>query len=168
LTNVLNQALDDRQRPPYAGFWWRFLATFIDGFIMLIPECAIGASIGLVLGGVLYAQGYDKQIINAVAQASSGLLGIVLRWLYFALFEASDLQATPGKLACGLKVTDLNGNRISFARASGRYWGKILSGCILLIGYIMAAFTERKQALHDIMAGTLVLKKQSMGGIPEP
>jgi len=80
-------------------------------------------------------------------------------WLYYALMESSKHQATIGKLALGLKVTDMNGQRISFARATGRYFGKIISGMILLIGYIMAGFTEKKQALHDIMANCLVVKR---------
>lgn len=84
---------------------------------------------------------------------------IVLMWLYFALMESSKYQGTVGKIAIGLVVTDLEGNRISFARATGRYFGKILSGMIFMIGYILAGFTQKKQALHDMLAGTLVWKK---------
>ena len=73
--------------------------------------------------------------------------------------ESSSKQATLGKLALGIVVTDLSGNRISFGRATGRYFGKIVSGMIMCIGYIMAGFTERKQALHDIMASCLVILK---------
>jgi uncharacterized RDD family membrane protein YckC len=74
--------------------------------------------------------------------------------------ESSSRQATVGKMTLGLKVTDLAGRRISFARASGRYFAKYVSSMTLLIGYIMAGFTERKQALHDIIAGTLVIRTQ--------
>ncbi len=74
--------------------------------------------------------------------------------------ESSSQQATLGKIALGIMVTDLSGNRISFARASGRHFTKILSGIILYIGFIMAGFTEKKQALHDIIADCLVVKKQ--------
>ncbi|MCI0556277.1 MAG: RDD family protein, partial [Anaerolineae bacterium] len=63
------------------------------------------------------------------------------------------------KMALGIVVTDMNGNRISFGRATGRYFGKILSGLIIYIGYIMVAFTEKKQGLHDMMASCLVLNK---------
>ena len=73
--------------------------------------------------------------------------------------ESSRFQGTLGKLAVQIKVTDLDGNRISFGRATGRHFGKIVSGMILMIGYIMVAFTERKQGLHDIMAGCLVVRK---------
>jgi uncharacterized RDD family membrane protein YckC len=94
-----------------------------------------------------------------LAEVQRSIFSIILSWLYFTIFESSSLQATPGKMALGIIVTDLSGNRISFARANGRYWGKILSGLTLGIGYIMAGFTRKKQALHDIMAGTLVVKK---------
>ncbi len=80
-------------------------------------------------------------------------------WLYFALMESSPRQATLGKQALGIMVTDLAGQRISFARATGRFFAKILSGLILWIGYVMAAFTERKQALHDLLASCLVVAK---------
>jgi uncharacterized RDD family membrane protein YckC len=80
-------------------------------------------------------------------------------WLYFALMESSSKQGTLGKMALSIMVTDVNGNRITFGRATGRYFGKFLSGLILYIGYIMVAFTEKKQGLHDMIAGTLVVNK---------
>jgi uncharacterized RDD family membrane protein YckC len=80
-------------------------------------------------------------------------------WLYFALMESSNKGATLGKMALSLRVTGMNGEKISFAKATGRYFGKIISGMILCIGYIMAGFTEKKQALHDMMAGCLVVRK---------
>jgi uncharacterized RDD family membrane protein YckC len=83
----------------------------------------------------------------------------VLNWLYYALLESSTWQATLGKKALGLEVTDVEGRRISFGRATGRFFAKIISALILFIGFIMAGFTERKQALHDMIAGTLVIRK---------
>jgi uncharacterized RDD family membrane protein YckC len=83
----------------------------------------------------------------------------IFTWIYYAGFESSHLGATPGKWALGIYVTDLEGKRISFGRASGRYFGKIVSGLILGIGYMMAGFTEKFQALHDTMADCLVWKK---------
>jgi uncharacterized RDD family membrane protein YckC len=77
-------------------------------------------------------------------------------WLYEAFMESSSYQATLGKMIFGMKVTDLNGNRISFERATGRHFAKWLSAMILFIGYIMVGFTDRKQGLHDLLAGTLV------------
>jgi uncharacterized RDD family membrane protein YckC len=84
---------------------------------------------------------------------------MIIGWLYDALQESSVHQATFGKRACGLRVTDLNGQRISFARATGRHFAEILSAITLFIGYMMAGWTERKQALHDIIAGTYVVRE---------
>jgi uncharacterized RDD family membrane protein YckC len=129
----------------YAGFWLRAAAIFIDGLIILLVA---GIAIGL-----------------AVASQSVGLFvfiyiaAIVGGWLYFALMESSDKQATFGKQAVGLRVTDIHGERISFANATGRHFAKFLSGMIMYIGYFMAGFTEKKQGLHDIIAQTLVVKK---------
>jgi uncharacterized RDD family membrane protein YckC len=88
----------------------------------------------------------------------SDIIGLIVGIAYFVGFESSAYQATPGKMALGLIVTDSDGRRISPMRAVGRYFAKILSGMILLIGFIMVAFTERKQGLHDMIAGTLVVK----------
>jgi len=103
------------------------------------------------------AQGMMAALIGA-----SLMLWLVIgaaAWLYFALMESSSKQATLGKMALSIIVTDMNGNRLTFGRATGRYFGKIISGMILMIGYIMAGFTEKKQALHDIIAGCLVVNK---------
>lgn len=86
------------------------------------------------------------------------MAGLPIR-LYYALMESSEKQATVGKLAMGIKVTDMQGNRLSFGQATGRHFAKIISGLTLLIGYIMAGFTEKKQALHDIIVNCLVVKK---------
>ncbi len=134
----------------YAGFWTRLLAHIIDTIILQI--CASVA--GGVIGGIYGAAGGSAE--------GAGILGFLLGslggWLYYALMESSPKQATIGKMAMGIYVADLDGGKITFATATGRYFAKILSGLILLIGYIMAAFTEKKQALHDQMAGTVVLK----------
>lgn len=87
------------------------------------------------------------------------LLNIVGVWLYYALQESSERQATIGKRALNIYVTDMNGQRLSFGNATGRYFAKILSGLILGIGYMMAGFTEKKQALHDMVADTLVMRR---------
>ncbi|KHK92593.1 RDD family protein [Novosphingobium malaysiense] len=144
---------------PYGGFWWRVLAYFIDAIILNIAISVVFSILGLGIGASLTMM-EAGQASNAYTGAlmMSSLLSLVASWLYFALMESSPMQATVGKLAVGVIVTDLNGNRISFARATGRYFAKILSGLILFIGYIMVAFTERKQGLHDMLAGTLVWK----------
>ncbi|MDX6303162.1 MAG: hypothetical protein QOI77_131 [Blastocatellia bacterium] len=95
------------------------------------------------------------------------LLSIFATWLYSSLLESSSWQGTVGKKLIGLRVTDLDGNRISFGKATGRHFGKIISSLICLVGFIMVAFTEKHQALHDQMAGTLVVTG-SGGPLPEP
>jgi uncharacterized RDD family membrane protein YckC len=142
----------------YAGFWVRFLALLIDGIILTIVGIIVGFIIGLAFGGAGAAAGNAEAGIGA-ATLIAQVVSIVINWLYYALQESSDKQATLGKQALGLTVTDMNGGRITFGKATIRYFAHIISGLILLIGYIMAAFTEKKQALHDIIAGTLVLKK---------
>ena len=130
----------------YAGFWLRAGAIIIDGIGLYILNFIVTKVLVLILG------------VNAGALLGS-LINIVTNWLYFAYMESSPSQATFGKTALGLKVTDMNGNRLGFGQATGRHFGKIVSTIILFVGYIMAGFTERKQALHDLMASTLVLKK---------
>lgn len=132
----------------YAGFWIRLGAYLIDFVIIVAVSAALGAAFGLSF--IEESQNPEYGIIDLI----SLLAGIA----YFAGFESSQMQGTPGKRALGLVVTDVNGNRISFLRALGRYFGKIISAIILFIGFIMVAFTERKQGLHDMIASTLVLR----------
>ena len=144
----------------YGGFWVRVVAYIID--IVLLGLA--GGLISVVFGGA-----------GDLSDPASGpslllnLISLVLGVAYFAGLESSQWQATVGKKAMGLVVTDTNGNRISFLRALGRYFSKILSGFILGIGYIMVAFTERKQGLHDMIASTLVVKGEPgmVGADPE-
>ena len=147
----------------YAGFWKRFIAYIIDQLIMSVVCFVVFIPVlGLLgLGALADVQldeslGFLFALISAYATAI--FLIIIAEWLYFALME-SKKGATLGKMALSVKVTDMNGNQISFAKATGRYFGKIVSGLILYIGFIMAGFTQQKQALHDIMAGTLVVNK---------
>jgi uncharacterized RDD family membrane protein YckC len=100
---------------------------------------------------------YDRDLI----EGSGSIIGVLGVWLYYALFESSSKQATPGKLAFDFVVTDMNGERISFGKATARYFGMILSGLMLGFGFIMCAFTEKKQCLHDILAGCLMFKKNN-------
>ncbi len=156
----------------YAGFWLRFVAYIIDAIILNILQWililpllgAVGLGIGATSDGFDFSSMTEGDII-AMATAvmgvifAGGLIGIVVNILYFALMQSSKLQATVGKLALGLKVTDAKGGRIDLVKAIIREIGKIVSGIILMIGYIMAGFTEKKQALHDMIASTLVVKK---------
>jgi uncharacterized RDD family membrane protein YckC len=153
----------------YAGFWLRFVAYIIDGFIscfafaiLLIPLFVLTGA-GAALGRII-SNGDIGDDMGAFLGAGFllGFFGIVLvvSWLYYALSESSSWQATPGKKILNLKVTDLTGQPITFARASGRYFAKIITGMIpFAIGYIMAGFTEKKQAIHDMIASCLVLRK---------
>jgi uncharacterized RDD family membrane protein YckC len=131
----------------YAGFWRRVAAVLLDGLILGVVTVPLNLAFA--------DDGYTA--------ASSGAQSIstVLGWLYYALMESSAKQATLGKMALGIIVTDLEGRRIGFGKATGRYFAKILSALILGIGFLMVAFTQRKQGLHDILAGTLVISGQA-------
>ncbi len=141
-----------------AGFWTRFVAAIVDGFVVLILSVAVGFIVGIIVGVVVTAAGGNNRDIQTFAELIGNLVGIVTGWLYSALQESSESQATVGKKMMGIRVTDLNGERISFGRASGRHFGKFISAIFLFIGYIMAGLTEEKQALHDMMAGTFVVR----------
>jgi uncharacterized RDD family membrane protein YckC len=151
----------------YAGFWIRWVAAVIDWFVLLVPNCLMSFIVSAVMNASLGVRGmrWDVDAGRAGYQFFSTMLPVwtantliqtVICWVYFGLMESGPWQATVGKRALGLMVTDTSGRRISFARASGRYFASILSSIILFIGYIMGAFTERKQTLHDIMADTVV------------
>jgi predicted Zn finger-like uncharacterized protein len=138
----------------YAGFRKRFSAAIIDGFILAAAGFIIGG-----LAGFIYDYGTGTP---EGAGALGNIVGVILGWLYFALMESSSRQGTLGKMALGIKVTDLSGNAISFGRATVRHFGKILSTIILLAGYLMVAFTAKKQGLHDMIAGCLVVKQTAL------
>jgi len=89
-------------------------------------------------------------------------------WAYYALMESSPAQATVGKIALGIYVTDVEGDPIDFRRASIRFWAKVISTLTLMLGWLMTAFTPRKRALHDILAGTLVLRRATVPLLPSP
>ena len=129
---------------PYAGFWRRCVAYLAD----------------LVLLALLYAVFFVVEVDAEVGPRPVlvTVFGLVVAWLYFAGTESSKEQATLGKMLVGLHVTDLEGRRITFARATARLFAKVPSALILYIGFIMVAFTEKKQGLHDKLAGTLVLE----------
>jgi uncharacterized RDD family membrane protein YckC len=146
----------------YGGFWIRFVAIVIDGIIISIatlPVLAFLSMLGLVHHPTIIHGSPDETDIAALV-AFAGSIRIAwaaINWLYEALLTSSAWQGTVGKKLLNLKVIDEAGNRISFARATGRHFAKYLS-YFLFIGFIMAAFTDRKRALHDFIAGTLVKK----------
>src|SRR5437868_12955147 len=154
----------DFQVPTYAGFWWRVLAYIIDSLIMSAIFFPLGMGVGLAIS----AGGDPNSPLLPLANLGLNGVSILAGWLYHAFLESSSWQGTIGKKVLGLRVTDLDGNQISFGKATGRYFGMILSGMICLVGFIMVAFTEKKQGLHDIMAGTLVLKGPAQQDYPSP
>jgi uncharacterized RDD family membrane protein YckC len=141
----------------YAGFWLRFVAIFIDGLI-LAPLTVISVLLQWGMKSTTTDSDSGLTALTALVLFGYAVVAFILRWLYFSLMESSPWQATVGKKVLGLRVTGLDGGRIGFGRATGRYFGKIISSLTLFIGFIMAGFTERKQALHDMIAGTLVVR----------
>lgn len=180
------------QTPSYAGFWLRFAAYLIDYVLMTMVTCPLGIAFGVVAalaeGGASSPAG-GGPVANAMT-AVLYFISFVGTWLYYALMECSGWQGTVGKKVLNLRVTDLDGGRVGFGKASGRFFSRlvalvplVLGGALVYVtesvailvvmmivtlviafgGYIMAAFTERKQALHDLMAGTLVLQGAATG-----
>ncbi len=154
----------------YAGLGRRFLAFIVDWIFLFIFIAVAATSFNLVQGlKYLYYLTVQRAPIYALTEsgttdaamipiiASVGVLFIIIPWLYFAGFECSRGQATPGKTLLRMVVTDWEGNRISFARATLRHFVKIISALILFIGFIMIGLTKKRQGLHDIVSGCLVL-----------
>ena len=140
----------------YGGFWNRFVACLIDLVL-------IGVIIFIVVDVIYHVLGGSDIVAGGTIENVLSFLFLILDWLYFAIMESSAKQGTLGKMAVGLVVTDKRGKRLTFGRATGRYFAKWISGKILIIGYIMAAFTEKKQALHDIIAGTMMVYQRGHG-----
>ena len=148
-----------RRTAIYAGFWLRAVAYVLDSLLIAMVATFV-IFIPLIERGAIPAGDPWTWFATVNRQTTAvRLLIFMMSWLYFALFESSVWQATPAKRAFQLKVTDLEGRRISFTRASYRYLGKLAFGTLLLFGFLFAAFTPRKQALHDILAKCLVLKR---------
>lgn len=145
----------------YAGFWRRLLARLIDVVVLaagvMLLVFAVALLLALLYGDRLQEIG-DEDFEAAVGAVAVGIL-LVGEWLYYGLMESSSWQATLGKKAIGLKVTDLEGKRISFARATGRHFAKFLSALLLNLGFLIIAITSRKQGLHDLIADCLVLRR---------
>jgi uncharacterized RDD family membrane protein YckC len=157
---VTPQAPPDRTRHAgYGEFWRRLLASLIDGAVTLLVWMSAVMAYYFVLGviaGISFRA--NLPVSDSTSSAVSALLFFAIPLIYYPAFESSAHQATPGKMAMGLQVTDRNGRRISFLRAAVRLVAKALSAAILLLGFLMAAFTPKKQALHDLIVGTLVVR----------
>lgn len=120
----------------YSGFWKRFVASMIDMFILILPSFLL-------------------------SRFTFGVGGVLIGLLYKPVFEASSLSATPGKAIMGMVVLTSEGERLNFKQSYIRYFASILSGILLGFGYIMAIFTEKKQTLHDLIAGTIVISRDA-------
>ena len=150
---------------PYGGFWMRFLAHFIDQLILGVVAAPLYFILILphILPIIQDAERNNEpspETIGAIIGAAMtyACLALIGAWLYEALLTCSSWQGTIGKKVLRLKVTDEAGNRIGFGRSTGRFFAKIISVMIMYIGYIMVGFTDRKRGLHDMIAGTLVMK----------
>src|SRR5215831_16411746 len=153
----------------YAGFWLRLVAYWIDGVAMLLGAIVL---LGLFAGPLAllgFFRNFNARMDSANGAFEAGFIGLLIgfavlfvagAWLYYAWMESSRHRATLGKMALGLFVADLDGRPVTFGRATGRFFAKVITGLIpFYIGYIMAGFTQRKQTLHDLIAGCLVLRK---------
>jgi uncharacterized RDD family membrane protein YckC len=152
------EILNEEKSYNYGGFWVRFVASIIDGIVIFI----IHSISSLVFFGTLFPmpqnpESLEIEYLFSAQYLGSSIFSLVLDVVYYAGMQSSSKQATIGKMAFDLKVMRTDGSRISFLRGVGRYFSKWVSTIILMIGYIMAAFDRRKQALHDKIADTLVV-----------
>jgi len=143
----------------YAGFWRRYLAVFVDGILVAIAYYAVYIALifALGLGSALTGGSSDAALRGQMMLF--GLLSsasyVLISGLYYVLQESSSAQATLGKRLLGIKVTDNEGNRLTRLHALGRWASHLVSYATFYIGYLMAAFTERKRGLHDMVPGNL-------------
>jgi uncharacterized RDD family membrane protein YckC len=163
-----DKAFATAKSPIYAGFWLRAMAYVIDLLLIALLSMPVLAFLTPLAGSRWedYSKLSSQEMFNLQNPAVWPFMAIVMPavvfcgWLYYALCESSSWQATPGKKLLGLRVSDLEGRPITFGRASGRFLGRIVTGFVPFgIGYLLAGFTARKQALHDIIAGCLVLRR---------
>jgi len=152
----------------YGGFWLRFLAYLIDSAVILVGICVVGIPLFFLTGlGAYLSEIHPDEDYNEAGIwfligvfILFGIVSVAVTWLYHAMMECSEWQATVGKKVLGLVVTDMEGRRVSFGRATGRHFAKIVTNMVpAFIGYIMAGFTDKKQALHDMIAGCLILQR---------
>ncbi len=143
--------------PIAAGFWRRSAAAMIDWFSLNLLAVMVGYMVETTWQFRYQVTRHQEGHVFDIAYAAAC---ITLPWLYFTLLEASRLQGTPGKLILRIAVTDLDLSRVSFARANVRYWAKLLSVLSLLTGFFICAVTRRRQALHDMLARCLVVRKR--------
>ena len=149
----------------YAGFWRRFAARFLDGLVVMIPVYIL---VIVAAGGFsAFAKAETNPATSAGTMLMVSVLPYLLNFLYFSVMHSSSLQATVGKMALGIKVTNDQGGRVSFGQAAARWFASLLSYLTVYVGFMMAGFTDRKRALHDMVVSTLVVDKWAYTGNPE-
>jgi uncharacterized RDD family membrane protein YckC len=149
----VKEGIEPHAEMEYAGFWIRFVAKFVDGVIVGIP------GYGIQFGASALVSQDDPQAFMIVFFIT-WLISFALQ-LGYSVWLTGKYGATVGKMACGLRVVTPNGSKISYGVACGRFFAEILSGLILYIGYIMAAFDEEKRALHDRICNTRVIRRRA-------
>jgi uncharacterized RDD family membrane protein YckC len=151
----------------YAGFWKRVAAYTIDSLIAGLAIAIVSAILGGIMGAAFGLRGGLESGGFLAIQAVTQVVSLVLGASYFGYFHSSSSQATPGKMAVGIKVVNPSGEPISFMRGFGRYFAMLVSSLTLCIGFAMAGFTEQKRALHDMISGTLVVDRWAFTDQPE-
>ena len=146
----------------YGGFWRRGLALLVDQLLVMVPLALLQQGLApgpMHAGPVAPGQGMALDYQQAVSWWLAVELAVA--WLYWAGLHSSPWQATPGKALLGMRVINREGQRITFVQATVRYLATLLSSALLLMGFVMAAFHPRKRTLHDILAGTLVVRSRT-------
>lgn len=166
----------------YAGFWKRFAANLIDSMILNIVIVALFFIYFIIMYAVIGTYQLSEvssgetfsEMFIARTETTAMTVWVILMllflfvfpfivyWLYYALMESSKHRATVGKMALGIVVVNNSFERLTFGRATGRCLGRVVTSFTFYIGYLMAAFTERKQALHDLIASTYVVNKEHL------
>jgi len=146
-------------QPHYAGFWRRFIAAVLDQIILLVGRAFIYGAIGLIIYAMLFVFDARSQI-EMVFRIYAGILALVdfwITWIYFAVMESSSLQGSLGKLALGIRVSNMDLKPVTFEQATVRYFSKIISSLTIGVGYLLCAYSSKKQALHDFVGKTVLV-----------
>lgn len=155
----------------YAGFWKRVAASIIDSFILMMASWLVQVPLfmvmGLGMGSLFEGSSGLSDGMGTLLVAIGYLISLAVPLFYFAWMHSSSMQASIGKLAIGIKVVDGQGRRIGFWRGFARYFAYLLSALLFCIGFLMAAFTDRKRALHDILCDTLVVDRYAYSERPD-
>lgn len=147
--------IEEEEKHKYAGFWVRFVASIIDGVVLFFIDSLVSLLFFQKLVFFMSPDNFGDDYLISPDFLLFNFFSLAIGLIYYAGMQSSSKQATIGKMAFDIKVVRTDGSRISFLRGVGRYFSKWVSAVILMIGYIMAAFDSRKQALHDKIADTM-------------